>query len=135
MKQSAEPKGRPSANGAGNPHAAIDCLLTNVTRTNPQVALGSSFSKVTISSAVSSSVKGVTFGTFCDLAASDGNNVAALTTAVPCRARRRRLQHQSDRTRARAGQPQGEALRELGSPQQLEAPRGAPACQTATSRL
>src|SRR6266516_4496991 len=79
MKQSAEPKGRPSANGAGNPPAAIDCLLANVTRTNPQVSLGSSFSKVRISSAVSSSVTGVTFGEFCDLAASEGT---ALTTPL-----------------------------------------------------
>ena len=83
------PGPHPSANGAGNPPAAIECLLTNVTRTNPQVALGSSFSKVTISSAVSSSVTGVPFGGCCDLAANAGTNVAALTTAVPCRTRRR----------------------------------------------
>ena len=32
---------------------------------------------------------GVTFGALCEWAASDGINVAALTTAVPCRTRRR----------------------------------------------
>src|SRR6266566_7959227 len=89
MKQSADPKGRPSANDAGKPPAAIDSLLTNVSRTNPQVALGSSFSKVRISSAVSSSITGITFSESCDFAASEGTNAAALTTAVPCRTRRR----------------------------------------------
>jgi hypothetical protein len=32
---------------------------------------------------------GVTFGALCESAASDGINVAAPTTAVPCRTRRR----------------------------------------------
>ncbi len=56
MKYSAEPNGRASANGAGSPLAAVACALTKVRRTNPQVALGSSFSSVQISFAVSSSV-------------------------------------------------------------------------------
>src|SRR6266516_2950120 len=51
------------------------CIRQPSNRTNPQVSLGSSFSKVRISSAVT----GVTFGEFCDLAASEGT---ALTTPL-----------------------------------------------------
>jgi hypothetical protein len=51
-------KARASAKGASKPPAAIGSLLTNVTRTNPQVALGSSCRKLQISPAVRSPVMG-----------------------------------------------------------------------------
>src|SRR5205823_1988690 len=75
-----EPAGRPAANGAGNPPGAILSLLMNVTRTNPHVACGSSFSRLRTSSAVNSSgicVTGFLEGR-CAFTANSG-----VTTAAP----------------------------------------------------
>jgi hypothetical protein len=55
MKQSAEPAGRPSANGDSRPPGAICRWLTKVIRTNPHIA-DSSFRSRRTSSAVTSSV-------------------------------------------------------------------------------
>jgi hypothetical protein len=59
MKMSAVPNGRPSANGACRPPGAIIRSLLYVSRTKPQVAFGSSLSRVLISSAVT--VSGIGF--------------------------------------------------------------------------
>src|SRR5437763_15747231 len=89
MKYKAEPKGRPSENGGGSPPAVIDCYLTNVTRTNPHVALGSRSNNLRISSGIRSSVTGESFEKLCLVAKSDPSSVAAPPIVAPSRTCRR----------------------------------------------
>lgn len=77
--------GRPSSKGGGNPPAAIGCGLRKLTRTNPQVALGSSRNRLITSSAVNSSGMVDTFNSFCDRR----HRTAALTSAARFRTSRR----------------------------------------------
>src|SRR5207247_10947583 len=97
MKQSAEPAGRPAANGAGNPPGAILSLLMNVTRTNPHVACGSSFSSLRTSSAVNSSgicVIGFLEGR-CAFTANSGVTTAAPMNVARLRKFRRPMNSES----------------------------------------
>src|SRR6266699_5498096 len=97
MKYSAEPAGRPAANGAGNPPGAILSLLMNVTRTNPHVACGSSFSRLRTSSVVNSS--GICATGFlegrCAFTANSGVTTAAPTNIARLKKFRRPMNFES----------------------------------------
>jgi len=80
---------RSAAKGAGSPPGSIDSLLRNVDRTKPQVALGSSFKRDRISSALMSSVMGVIFPWGGVVVASAGVNALPPMTAAPFRTHRR----------------------------------------------
>ena len=96
MKMSAVPNGRPSANGAGSPPGAIIRSLLYVSRTKPQVAFGSSLSRLLISSAVTVSgiglaglTSGCGSGSEAPPCASDGASVAAPASVARLRKLRR----------------------------------------------
>src|SRR5947207_15092880 len=81
----------PNSEWPGNPPGAILSLLMNVTRTNPHVACGSSFSRLRTSSALNSLGVGVTgfFAGRCAFVANPGATTAAPTNVARLRKFRR----------------------------------------------
>src|SRR5882724_5098551 len=86
-KYNADPRACPLSKGAGKPPGATEVLLTKVTRTNPQVALGFSCSRFRISFAVRFPAMVVT-GSVCALAEIGDMRAAPASTAL--RSARRR---------------------------------------------